>query len=147
MFKKILIPAFILAFGLQAQASEFDNEIPSAEEIGAPAAIIVREDVDGNRTVFAAEKLPKKLKTKKARIAFAKKVAAQGKIVEASENESEFDSSTGREAWSYGYYPSGGYYYNYWYRYSYSYSYANYYSYYPSYYYSSGGYRWYYYYY
>jgi hypothetical protein len=149
MFKKFLIPALVLAVsGFGAQASEFDNEIPSAEEIGAPAALIVREDAEGNRSVFRADKLPKKLKSKKARLAFAKKIAAdEANLVETPETASEFDSSSGREAWSWGYYPRGGYYYNYWYYSSYSYSYYNYYSYYPTYSYSWSGYRWYYYYY
>ena len=48
MFKKFLIPALVLAVsGFGAQASEFANEIPSAEDIGdlAEGFLVTQEGI------------------------------------------------------------------------------------------------------
>ncbi|MEO5667364.1 MAG: hypothetical protein ABIR96_04825 [Bdellovibrionota bacterium] len=142
--KQMVVQVCVLAtvmVGCSVFASEFD---PKTGELVAPDALVVREDVHGERVLLTVEKAPKELKTEAdmKNLAIAAEKAAA--TVDASEGgaegsgPSEFDKTSGTAAWYYWYYPNN-------YSYNYYYSYGCY-SYYPVSYYNYGYYRYYYYY-
>ena len=94
---------------------------------GAPGGVLVREDAQGNREMFA---IPADAKLDRS---YPESALAQAtKIAEATETKSELDATSSEGAWYYQ--PNYNYGYNYGNNYSYNYSYNYNYGYQPNYY-------------
>ncbi|NCN41177.1 hypothetical protein GW916_07990 [bacterium] len=136
---QLLVLGAILASYQVFANSEFDSE---TGELIAPELVLVREDVDGNRTVLSVEEVPETLETDADKIALIERTEEAGVVINPEDGAegnkpSEFDRTTATPAWHRWYYPRSSY--SYWYSYGY-------YSYYPAYSYNYSSYRYWYYY-